>query len=391
MHELFDDPGDGIRGPSGADGSVRSVARRDLPLREIGRIMTRALWTVVLVAATVSTALSAVAGQSDSGSGGVRAIDAVSGEFVEASRAGQPTAEEGEMHKPWTASWLPGLIERLRTSRDVGQSPSMSCEPQRWDWLWIAGSLAGMSVLGGSALLLAHLRGGHRRLQHENQRLTELSERDALTGLTNRRGCESAMRAAWPAAGTLVLLDIDHFKAINDTWGHSAGDSVLTAVASRLRTSLHEDDLIVRWGGEEFLIWLPGLIDVDANRVVARLLASVSGDAFGVGEARIGVTASAGFLSLRVAPSDQSLEWDRAVELVDAALYLAKAQGRNRAYGMRPADSNVAHMLVGQARELETGWRDGRIDLVTIDGPTPCVQSPFARCHRSATVLEACA
>lgn len=199
------------------------------------------------------------------------------------------------------------------------------------------------------------------------------------------------MQTAWPAAGTLVLLDIDHFKSINDTWGHLAGDSVLTAVASRLRTSLHDDDLIVRWGGEEFLVWLPGLVNADADRVVARLLAGISGDAFAFGNDRIVVTASAGFLSLPVAPSDLWLELPRAVELVDAALYLAKAQGRNRAYGMRPADSNVAQKLAEQARELETSWRDGRVDLVTIDGPAPIVHSPFARHLGHAAVLEACA
>lgn len=251
------------------------------------------------------------------------------------------------------------------------EQASPACRPPGWTWPGAPGALAGATLLCSGALVLRRVRVGQRRLRHENQRLTELSQRDALTGLTNRRGCDAAMQSAWPAAGTLVLLDLDHFKPINDRWGHAAGDAVLAAAAGRLRASARQDDLVVRWGGEEFLVWMPGLVDAGAEQAVRRLLGGIAGEPFVFGDTRLAVTASAGFVSLQGAAAGAALDWQRAVELVDAALYMAKAQGRNRAYGASARSADVARALAQQALELETHWRDGRVALVTLDGPEP--------------------
>jgi diguanylate cyclase (GGDEF)-like protein len=240
---------------------------------------------------------------------------------------------------------------------------------QLTQWLWATGALVGAIVLGLGLLLLLRVRAGNQQLQQVNRHLADLAERDTLTGLVNRRGCQSAMRAAWPAPGTLALLDADHFKRVNDTFGHAAGDAVLVAFAQRLRTALRDDDVIVRWGGEEFLLWLPGVRGAEADALVARLLAVIAGEPVEWASDRITVTASIGFASLPVSPGEVMPEWQHAVALVDAAMYLAKAHGRNRAYGIHRTDAPSAEVLAAQAQALEAHWRDGRIDLAAVPCP----------------------
>jgi diguanylate cyclase (GGDEF)-like protein len=153
------------------------------------------------------------------------------------------------------------------------------------------------------------------------------ANRDPLTGAYNRRWFESAI-AAEIAAGRstgLVLIDIDHFKQVNDRFGHTAGDAVLLEAVQRLVAGVRAGDGVVRWGGEEFAILLRNLGD-DADLAVRaeQLRRSVGDRAFDFEGAVIAVTASAGAATL-------STDADSLVRAADAALYDAKRTGRNRA------------------------------------------------------------
>lgn len=173
----------------------------------------------------------------------------------------------------------------------------------------------------------------YRLVVSAEARLKNMAATDALTGLMNRRSLlEGARRAAQgrrAVAMTVLLADIDHFKAVNDQHGHEAGDMALRAVAKAMSQGLRQGDMLARWGGEEFLMLLPGN-DLSAARMVAeRLRALVQDSAFRL-------TAQGPLLPLSISlgvglwEPDEAL--DGAIARVDAALYQAKANGRNRVH-----------------------------------------------------------
>lgn len=149
---------------------------------------------------------------------------------------------------------------------------------------------------------------------------------DSLTGLLNRRSLEDAVRgiAADRQAYALLLADLDHFKKLNDTRGHDAGDNALRQFADVLRKSLRGHDIAARWGGEEFVIVLPGLAARGALEVSERIRTNLA-EAQLVGGSPV-FTASFG-----VADSAMSERFDQLVRIADDALYSAKGEGRDRA------------------------------------------------------------
>ncbi len=163
--------------------------------------------------------------------------------------------------------------------------------------------------------------------------LVDLSSRDALTGLANRRAFDLALareidrvaRSGEPAL--LLALDIDHFKRVNDTWGHAAGDQVLKAVAGALLDSVRPMDLVARVGGEEFAIILPNCATTFGETVAERVRRRIESMPVPAGPAQqLSVTVSIGGA---FAP-----QWVRStpalwVERADQQLYLSKTQGRN--------------------------------------------------------------
>jgi diguanylate cyclase (GGDEF)-like protein len=167
-------------------------------------------------------------------------------------------------------------------------------------------------------------------LLDEVQKLGELSLTDALTGVPNRRSFQDRLRDEFRRAQryddplALVLLDIDHFKVINDTFGHPEGDVVLRGVADRLKHCTRETDFIARYGGEEFALLLPKTQLGGALTVAERVrsdLASVE-----VRPQR-NVTAS---LGIAIFPSAAITDADALVRTADDALYEAKRAGRNK-------------------------------------------------------------
>ncbi len=156
--------------------------------------------------------------------------------------------------------------------------------------------------------------------------------RDHLTGLWNRRAATAELRRELARARrsgeplAVVLADLDHFKAINDGWGHAAGDSVLVEVAQRLRFCVRDTDTLARWGGEELLLVLPGADAATAEEVAERVRGAIVGETFAVEGDELAVTLSLGVAVTRGAVE----EWGGLVQLADEALYRAKSRGRNR-------------------------------------------------------------
>ncbi|HRE16251.1 MAG TPA: ABC transporter substrate-binding protein [Rhodocyclaceae bacterium] len=165
-------------------------------------------------------------------------------------------------------------------------------------------------------------------LRESNEQLEALATTDRLTGIWNRRkfemSIESEIGRAQRYGGTFALLffDIDHFKAINDSFGHAIGDEVLCEVASRVQAVLRDSDMLARWGGEEFALMLPSTPLSDAGALAEKLRLLLAEQPF----AKVGyVTASFGVTCLR--PADNP---DQLMRRADRALYRAKSLGRNR-------------------------------------------------------------
>lgn len=261
-------------------------------------------------------------------------------------------------------------IELLRSENEVNRLQ------QRVMWL-LAAVFALASVVVG--LLYRKVRQVNARLYEKNKELKQQSVRDPLTGLYNRRHFLDYMRTAQPAqpepqaaaseqCGALFLLDVDHFKHINDTWGHAAGDAVLTAISTSLREILRETDMIVRWGGEEFLAFLPAIPRAGLDEVAQRILAGVSAVKIVHGGQTLQVNVSIGFAPFPLICGGLVLPWERAVNVVDMALYLAKAHGRNRAYGVQ-AFGDPSQVSVDEIeQDLERAWRAGQVRMSVVLG-----------------------
>jgi len=273
--------------------------------------------------------------------------------------------------------------------------------------LWA--SLAACAVLGGALLVLAYqrVRKTNNALAATNAQLKVQSERDPLTGLANRRYFQAAIKALSDEAnggrlsGAVYLIDIDHFKRINDQHGHAVGDSVLIEVARRLSTALREDDLVVRWGGEEFLIVVKGdrpeepepetapddgniarpfvdsraLEPGSAQALAQRLLDLIGTEPVRHEDQIVHVTASIGFASFPIEPHGLSLLWERAIDLVDTVMYIAKAHGRNKAYGIARIDAQDEEQLAAIAPRMEAAWAAGQVRLLALQGPAQGVAS----------------
>jgi diguanylate cyclase (GGDEF)-like protein len=187
-----------------------------------------------------------------------------------------------------------------------------------------------------------------RGVRKANLQLRYNSEHDALTGLPNRRYFHEHVLAG-PAAssfeGCVLIIDIDHFKRINDLFGHLAGDHVLACIGKRLAATLRDSDTFVRWGGEEFLAVLPRLTDAQLVATARRLLDAVSGEPVRWEGETIRCTVSIGYASFPMRGVKTNISLHRALSLADEALYQAKRRGRNRACGLPTAAELAARSL----------------------------------------------
>ena len=174
---------------------------------------------------------------------------------------------------------------------------------------------------------------GHQLYQSRQRIILEQHAiTDMLTGLLNRRAAEDRLQQELARAHrhregfALALLDIDHFKRVNDRYGHAVGDEVLIAVSRRLEAEMREEDWLARWGGEEFLVFLRGADQQEAAYVMQRLIGHVKAQPVATQAGQISVTLSAG-IGL---PAREDPDVHAALELADSSLYQAKSNGRDR-------------------------------------------------------------
>jgi diguanylate cyclase (GGDEF)-like protein len=176
-------------------------------------------------------------------------------------------------------------------------------------------------------------------LHKANERLHEIVFRDALTGLFNHRFFQESMEREFERAKrykrdlSLILFDIDHFKKVNDTYGHLVGDRVLTAISRMTEKSVRESDIVSRYGGEEFAVILPETDINSAKMVAERLRRDIECMAAEFDGAAVRVTISAGYTSFN---HNAKVQDKRAViGMADKALYIAKQSGRNMIYALQ--------------------------------------------------------
>ncbi|RQH08993.1 GGDEF domain-containing protein [Paraburkholderia dinghuensis] len=192
--------------------------------------------------------------------------------------------------------------------------PSMAGE------FWLLVLISGVSVLAGMSQL-GFMIG-----------LVRQAVRDALTGVFSRSGGEEVLELQFSIASrsgaklAVAFLDLDHFKSINDQYGHEAGDTVLVNMARIVSRHLRRSDVLVRWGGEEFLVIMPDTSVMHAQAALVRLLKA----GFGVTPRNTPVTASIGVAELTV---DKASDWKSLLEIADQRMYRAKQNGRAQICG----------------------------------------------------------
>ena len=217
--------------------------------------------------------------------------------------------------------------------------------------------LARVTVMLKMKDLQEELQSKAAALERANRELERLANQDGLTGLPNRRSffarleIEFRRSRRFGSSLTLLMLDIDHFKSFNDSYGHQAGDEALRAVGAALAAGIRTYDFAGRYGGEEFICFLPETATADALVVAERLRQLVSAARVGAagsdgGPGNVGMTASVGVATWPDCPAEKA---DDLVAAADTALYLAKSAGRNRCVvaspPRQPADNAAGDKL----------------------------------------------
>ncbi len=239
-----------------------------------------------------------------------------------------------------------------------------------------------VTVLAGLFIftLYRKARKANQELKEANAQLEFHSVRDPLTGLYNRRSfldlmkrrTSTAARSRRDDGGTdgLMILDIDHFKNINDTLGHAGGDQVLVEIARRLSASVRDTDMVMRWGGEEFLIYSTKASTRDLQHLASRVLNIVGDTPVIVAGKNLNVTVTGGFLTLPFSGlSEDICGWEKAMQIADLALYLGKVNGRNRAYGLGRLLQPFEQAMPVLEHDISAAIKAKMVELLEVVGP----------------------
>jgi diguanylate cyclase (GGDEF)-like protein len=267
----------------------------------------------------------------------------------------------------------------------------------RSPWVGIAAFLTlALFVVGFTRLRTRRLESERKRLEaavaersaelaRANRELQEASLTDPLTGVRNRRFFYSTVAADANQATRayyaeeegysrdhrdliFYLIDLDHFKDINDAFGHDAGDEVLVEVSRRLARVVRQSDFLIRWGGEEFLVVCRAADRKTATVVAEKILTAIGQEPISIsGGQRVNRTCSVGWAPYPFEPGVASLTVDDVLKLADRGLYRAKERGRNHAVGMLPLQ--FAGVTVGAGSSDNSPDPSGPLREVVSPGP----------------------
>ncbi len=277
-----------------------------------------------------------------------------------------------------------------------GLSLPLSVEAPPWasGWAYLGYALLGATILVGwvrigrsrlerearysrelekeVATRTAELSNRTEELEHLNQKLAEASLTDSLTGMANRRFVFEYLRkevalldrrhlrqrdgkvSTHPMSLVFLMMDLDHFKEVNDTWGHLIGDELLKQMRSVLQEACREADILVRWGGDEFLIVGRESDPETVTSLAERIRERVANHPFQIGEGRVVHTScSIGFACYPFGNGDDGskLSWEQVLTLADQALYSAKRSRRNLWVGLFPTSTTPTEGLLSAVRD----------------------------------------
>lgn len=232
--------------------------------------------------------------------------------------------------------WKLDLVFASGESEHVERLANIFCDKGRY-FVFIDGSgHPGDAIVNEMASLNAEMADLNRELRKKqialeaaNDTIARLARTDPLTGLANRRHFNEALSTAHSASLrhsqplSVAIADLDHFKAVNDMFGHGVGDTVLKVFAKALRDSCRHEDLPARWGGEEFIVLMPSTLRDQGSALAERARAQIS-------QASIPFVARQVTASFGVAQLETGDTEDELIRRADKALYAAKEQGRNR-------------------------------------------------------------
>ncbi len=279
-------------------------------------------------------------------------------------RATNKSAAEQEMRARFDGDAQKRRIELMARDNELKTAELSNQSLTRRLWMFAGVGMALMAVL--AALMYRRMRDMNRTLVQHEALLKAHSERDALTGLANRRQFREVMRvrgAERSFNGALLMVDVDHFKRINDKHGHASGDRVLIEMARRLTAAMRADDLVARWGGEEFLVFAPGVEGAELDQLADRVRRAVAEAPMQLESGTLEVTVSVGYAAFPLPNSHVPVTWEQAVNLADLSLYTAKNHGRNCAVGIVKTTAGTRDALREVEADLARANAEGRVVL----------------------------
>jgi diguanylate cyclase (GGDEF)-like protein len=272
--------------------------------------------------------------------------------------------------------------EADKRQRQIAALEQEQRHQQRFHWALALAAAAGLAAAAVAAVSRHHVQRAYRAMR-------DMAFSDPLTGLRNRRHLVDTLQQDLAQARRLrsnagqasdlaanadvvfMMIDVDHFKAVNDVHGHAAGDAVLKQCAAVLQRQLRESDTLVRWGGEEFLVLARQAKAGEIHVLAERLRASVAAHDFVLDDGQVlRKTCSIGYACHPLHPGaagDAPADWNDTLALADQCLYVAKASGRDLWVGVTVPDTRPAGGQV-DIRELRAGVEAGLWTLHHGDG-----------------------